>query len=125
MARGIDTRLSEARRVGPGSSLHARIRAESNVHQYLFGQIVGTQDDGQRTLKRPAPVGGDLEGAPPNAIKLVTLRENHRTAMSALMEPAPTNDRPVEGLRDVGLGRLSTGEEFPVKSWVDESIKKR
>ncbi len=140
MARGQDTSRHPGRIVGPDSSLHKQIAAETQTQKYLFGTTVGTQDSGERTLKRPAPAGGMLtmptggeagpgysrpvfHGAHPNAIKLAQMRENHADAMAGLMQPAPTNDRKVEGLVDVGMGRLSDGVERPVQSWVDENIR--
>jgi hypothetical protein len=131
MARGIDTRLQAARQVGHGSPLHQRIQAEAATQSYLFGTLVGTQDDGERTLKRPAPVGGAegsnpvYRGTPPSVIKYATMVESHQDAMAGLMQPAPSNDRKTEGLVDVGMGRLSDGVERPVTTRVDPSIKKK
>ena len=120
MARGIDTSQD------PKRSLHNAIKAETDTQNYMFGGLVGSQDDGHRTVKRPGPpLGGQFHGAEPNAIRLAQMQDNRRQAMAGIMQPPPTNDRGVEGLVDTQLGRLSDGVERPVHSYVDENVKKR
>ena len=118
MARGIDTSQD------PRRSLHQAIQTETDNQKFLFGGLVGTQDDGQRTVKRPGPLGGQFEGAAPNVIRLAQMQDNRRQAMAGIMQPPPSNDRGVEGMVDTQLGRLSDGVERPVHSYVDENIKK-
>lgn len=130
MARGMDTSRDPRRNLGPGGDLHAAIKAELAQHDYFFGTRVGAEDDGRRTLKRPAPTGGAegskpaFEGAHPNEIRLATLRENRRQAMAGLMQPPPDNERSGTKLVDPGLGREAYPQKFPVRQWTDPSIKK-
>lgn len=131
MARGQDSGRHPGRQVGPGSSLGMQIKAETASQTFLFGGTVGTQDSGERTLARPAPMNqvtgqkGAFWGAPNDAIKLAQMQENRRSAMPGLMQPPPSNDRPAAKLNDLGMGRLSDGVERPVKSFVDERLKRR
>lgn len=140
MARGQERKPGSGV-VGPGSTYHAAIQQATAKQTAMFGTLVGTQDDGQRTAQRPAPVGGHLpvpvgaegpgysrpvfHGAHPNAIKLAQMNVNYDSAMAGLMQPPPSNDRKVEGLVDTGMGRLSDGVDRPVQSWKDERIIKR
>jgi hypothetical protein len=130
MARGVDSSRVASRQVG-NHSLKAAVHAEVQRHLSTFGTVVGTMDDGGVTDKRPAPSGGApgsrpvFHGAHPNAIKLAQMQDNYHKAMTGLMVPPPDNSRTTEGLVDTGMGRLSDGVERPVRSWVDESIKKK
>lgn len=141
MARGFDSRGDGRRQVGNAHPLSQALKAETAKHLSMFGTVVGTQDDGGVTDKRPAPSGGKLpapvgaagpgysrpvfHGAHPNAIKLAQMQDSYSKAMVGLMVPPPDNSRAVEGLVDRGMGRLSDGQERPVKTWIDESIKNR
>lgn len=124
MARGIDSGHDPSRQVGkPKQVSSPAIRQEAATQKHYFGTVLGPQDDGMRTLDRPAPMGGHFQGAPPEAIALAQMKINREHAMAHLMQPAPTNDRKVEGLVDTGMGRLSAGPEKPVHKYIDERIK--
>ena len=135
MPRGFDT--SKGRDIGPGSDLHARIAAETASQRHMFGTVVGTQDDGKYTQKRPLPgtaVGTEtyfgapesrpsFAGADHMAIQLAQMEENHASAMAGLMQPPPDH-APMNNIKMQDRGfRESDGVEHPVHSYVDERIK--
>jgi hypothetical protein len=122
MARGFDT--SRDPRRDQSGALHQAIARERANQEFFFGTELGPKDDGMRTKARPAPVGGDFEGAHPNAIRLGTMVANRNDAMAALMQPADIRKPHAQPMVDLGMsGRLSDGVERPVRTYVDERIK--
>lgn len=149
MARGMDTsgdprrdvsKAVELGIVGPNRSktLGQAIARETREQNYDFGVVLSPTDTGERRgadrivggvvkwNQGRAPVGGILEGAPADVIRLTQMQENRRRAMPALMEQPP-NREPVGSkkvkLVDKGLGRLLSSRTFPVSTWMDERIK--
>jgi hypothetical protein len=113
--------IAKAATPAPGpKTLSEGIAAETRTQHFMFGTTVGSQDDGHRSLARPAPMRqsdgakGDFFGAHPNEIKLSTMQFNREKAMPHLMEHEKDNSTKTK-LVDTGLGRLSDGVERPVK----------
>lgn len=123
-------------------NLQRAIDRETATQKYLFGTVVGTQDDGKFTSERPLPGTatthrggevrtyngtpegrGDFRGASHLAIHLATMQDNHAKAMGILMQHPSDGSRPTEKMVDTGMGRLSDGVERPVRAYKDERIK--
>lgn len=146
MARGQKASKADnpVKRLPEADVSHPGLLAERRRHEYMFGAVAGPVDNGEFTKERPGVgsyVGGehylggpgsnpafaprpDYRGNPHLDIHAASMQVNYENAMAGLMRQ-PTDNAPMGNLKmvDTGMGRLSTGKEYPVHTYVDERIK--